>query len=521
MKANLRRVEELKQFKERIRLGGDIDRIRKQHESGKLTAWERVELLVDKGTFVELECLVTHRATELDMSSKVAYGDGVITGIGEVNGRKVAVYAQDFTFMGGSVGEMHGMKIAHLIELAMKLGIPIIGLNDSGGARIQEGVDSLKGYGEIFYRNVMASGVVPQIVAIMGPCAGGAVYSPALADFIIMVKKTSYMFITGPKVVKAATGEDVTFESLGGAEVHAEKSGVAHFVTNDDKDAIYLIKKLLSYLPSNNLEDPPYVDTGDDPNREDETLNSIVPDDPEEPYDMREIITRVFDRESFFEVQELFALNAITGFARLAGYVVGVVANQPTFMAGSLDINSSDKIARFVTFCDAFNIPVFTFVDVPGFLPGTIQEHGGVIRHGAKIIHAYAQSTVPKVTVIIRKAYGGAYIALGSKHLGADVVYAWPSAEIAVMGPEGAVEIIHKNKLEKADPEEREELIKSFVSEYRSRFANPYFPAGRGYIDNVLIPSETRSVLVQTLNFLLSKRERKPCPSKKHGVPPV
>lgn len=515
------RVEKLKQLREQIKLGGGIDKVKKQHEAGKLTAWERIELLVDGGTFVELGRFITHRATELGMSSRVAHGDGVITGIGEIGGRKVAVYAQDFTFMGGSVGEMHAMKIAHLIESAMKLGIPVIGLNDSGGARIQEGVDSLKGYGEIFYRNVMASGVIPQIVAIMGPCAGGAVYSPALADFIIMVRKTSYMFITGPKVVKAATGEDVTFESLGGAEVHAEKSGVAHFVANDDRDAISLIKKLLSYLPSNNLEDPPYVDTGDDPNREDETLNSIVPEDPEEPYDMREIITRIFDKGSFFEVQEFFAPNAITGFARLAGYVVGVVANQPMFMAGSLDINSSDKISRFVTFCDAFNIPLFTFVDVPGFLPGTVQEHGGVIRHGAKIIYAYSQSTVPKVTVIIRKAYGGAYIALGSKHLGADVVYAWPSAEIAVMGPEGAVEIIYKDKLEKADPEEREELVKSFVSEYRSRFANPYFPAGRGYVDDILVPSETRSVLVRTLSFLLSKREKKAHPSKKHGVPPV
>lgn len=515
------RVEKLKQLREQIKLGGGIDKVKKQHEAGKLTAWERIELLVDGDTFVELGRFITHRATELGMSSRIAHGDGVVTGIGEIGGRKVAVYAQDFTFMGGSVGEMHAMKIAHLIELAMKLGIPVIGLNDSGGARIQEGVDSLKGYGEIFYRNVMASGVIPQIVAIMGPCAGGAVYSPALADFIIMVRKTSYMFITGPKVVKAATGEDVTFESLGGAEVHAEKSGVAHFVANDERDAISLIKKLLSYLPSNNLEDPPYVDTGDDPNREDEALNSIVPEDPEEPYDMREIITRIFDKGSFFEVQEFFAPNAITGFARLAGYVVGVVANQPMFMAGSLDINSSDKISRFVTFCDAFNIPLFTFVDVPGFLPGTVQEHGGVIRHGAKIIYAYSQSTVPKVTVIIRKAYGGAYIALGSKHLGADVVYAWPSAEIAVMGPEGAVEIIYKDKLEKADPEEREELVKSFVSEYRSRFANPYFPAGRGYVDDILVPSETRRVLVRTLSFLLSKREKKAHPSKKHGVPPV
>jgi acetyl-CoA/propionyl-CoA carboxylase len=515
------KIEELRALRERARLGGGPERIASQHKAGKLTAWERLELLLDKGSFIELGRFVKHRATEFGMTEKVAYGDGVVTGLGEIGGRKVAVYAQDFTFMGGSVGEMHAQKIASLIELAVKLGVPVIGLNDSGGARIQEGVDSLKGYGEIFYRNVLASGVVPQIVAIMGPCAGGAVYSPALADFIVMVRKTSYMFITGPKVVKAATGEDVTFEELGGADVHATRSGVAHFVVNNDQEALNLIKKLLSYLPSNNVEDPPFVDTGDDPYREDEALNSIVPDDPEEPYDVKEIIDRVFDRGTFFEVHEHFAPNAVVGFARLGGYVVGVVANQPAFMAGALDINSSDKIARFVEFCDAFNIPVITFEDVPGFLPGTVQEHGGVIRHGAKIIYAYASSTVPKITVILRKAYGGAYIALGSKHLGADAVYAWPTAEIAVMGPEGAVEVIYRDALEAAKPNEREELVRKFAREYREKIATPYFAAGRGYVDDVIMPSETRKVVYQTLSFLMTKRERKPHPPKKRGLPPV
>ena len=515
------KIEEIRALRERARLGGGPERIASQHKAGKLTAWERLEILLDKGSFVELGRFVRHRATEFGMTGKVAYGDGVITGLGEIGGRKVAVYAQDFTFMGGSVGEMHAQKIASLIELAVKLGIPIIGLNDSGGARIQEGVDSLKGYGEIFYRNVLVSGVVPQIVAIMGPCAGGAVYSPALADFIVMVRKTSYMFITGPKVVKAATGEDVTFEELGGADVHATKSGVAHFVVNNDQEALSLIKKLLSYLPSNNVEDPPFMDTGDDPCREDEALNSIVPDDSEEPYDVKEIISRVFDRGTFFEVHEHFAPNAVVGFARLGGYVVGVVANQPAFMAGALDINSSDKIARFVEFCDAFNIPIITFEDVPGFLPGTVQEHGGVIRHGAKIIYAYASSTVPKITVILRKAYGGAYIALGSKHLGADAVYAWPTAEIAVMGPEGAVEVIYRDALEAVKPEEREVLVRKFAKEYREKIATPYFAAGRGYVDDVIMPSETRKVIYQTLSFLMTKRERKPHPPKKRGLPPV
>ncbi len=512
------RIEELLKKREQARLGGGPERIARQHAAGKYTAWERLEMLVDKGSFIEFGRFVLHRASEFGMDKRKAYGDGVITGLAEIGGRKVAVYFQDFTFMGGSVGEMHAAKIARTIQLALKLGIPIVGINDSGGARIQEGVDSLKGYGEIFYWNVMASGVVPQIVAIMGPCAGGAVYSPALSDFIVMTEK-SFMFITGPKVVKAATGEEVSFEELGGAHVHATRSGMAHFVAKTEEEAFETIRKLLSYLPSNNVEDPPYVDTGDDPERQDEALNSIVPDDPLKPYDVREVIERVVDRGTFFEVHAHFAPNAVVGFARLGGHVVGIVANQPAYLAGCLDINSSDKIARFVMFCNAFNIPIVTFVDVPGFLPGTAQEHGGIIRHGAKIIYAYAETTVPKLTVILRKAYGGAYIALGSRHLGGDVVLAWPTAEIAVMGPEGAIEIIYKRELAKA--ENPEELAKKFAEEYRRNIANPYVPAARGYVDDVILPSETRPVLIRALEFLLNKRERLPRPPKKHGIPPV
>ncbi|UNQ74132.1 acyl-CoA carboxylase subunit beta [Infirmifilum sp. NZ] len=492
--------------------------VRRLHEQGRLTVHERLSLLLDPDSFIPIGRYVQHRATGFGMESKKAYGDGVVAGLGTVDGRRVAVYAQDFTFMGGSVGEMHATKIARTIELALKLGVPVIGLNDSGGARIQEGVDSLKGYGEIFYRNVMASGVVPQIVAIMGPCAGGAVYSPALADFIVMTRK-SYMFITGPKVVKASIGEDVTFEELGGAEIHASRSGVAHFIAEDDREAIALVRRLLSYLPGNNTEDPPFVETGDDPLREDSSLEGVVPDDPVKPYDVREVIYRVFDAGSFLEVHQHFAQSAVVGFARLGGYAVCVVANQPAVMAGSLDIDSSDKISRFVQFCDAFNFPIVTFVDVPGFLPGTYQEHHGVIRHGAKIIYAYADATVPKITVILRKAYGGAYIAMGSKHLGADFVLAWPTAEIAVMGPEGAIEIIYKRELEKA--ENPEELAKVFAEKYRSEIANPYVPAARGYVDDVILPRETRPYLYKLLQFLMDKRERQPRPPRKHGVPPV
>jgi len=511
-------IEELHRLREQARLGGGLERIEQQHKKGKLTAWERIEILVDEGTFIELDEFVQHRATEFGMDKVKYLGDGVVTGIAMVNNRPIALYAQDFTVMGGSVGEMHAMKIAQLYDLAMKLGIPVVGLNDSGGARIQEGVDSLKGYGEIFYRNVMASGVIPQIVSIMGPCAGGAVYSPALADFIVMTRR-SFMFITGPKVVKAATGEEVTFEELGGAEIHTSISGVAHFIAEDDKDALMLIRKLLEYLPSNNMEDPPVVKTGDDPDRMDYELDNIVPTDPTEPYDMKEVIERVFDRGTFLEVHKHFAPNVIVGFARLDGMTVGIVANQPKVYAGCLDINSSDKISRFVRFCDAFNIPIITFVDVPGFLPGTAQEHGGVIRHGAKIIYAYSEATVPKITIIVRKAYGGGYIALGSKHLGADVVLAWPTAEIAVMGPEGAVEIIYKKVLAKA--ENPEELIKKFTMEYRKKFANPYIAASRGYVDKVIVPHETRPLIIRLLKLISSKRVGRPWPPKKHGIMPV
>ncbi|OYT31087.1 MAG: methylmalonyl-CoA carboxyltransferase [Thermofilum sp. ex4484_79] len=511
------KIEELIRKKQKAE-ERSVEAIEKQHRAGKLTVFERLDRLVDNGSFIDLGRFVTHRATEFGMDKKKMFGDGVITGLGRIDGRNVAVYLQDFTFMGGSVGEMHAAKIANLIKLAMKLGIPIVGINDSGGARIQEGVDSLKGYGEIFYSNVQASGIVPQIVAIMGPCAGGAVYSPALADFIIMTRK-SFMFITGPQVVKAAIGEDVSFEELGGAEVHVTKSGVAHFITEDEESAFSLIRRLLSYLPSNNLSDPPYIKSDDDPFREDEPLNSFIPDDTIKPYDVREIINTIFDRGSFLEVHSHFARNAVVGFARLDGNVVGVVANQPLHLAGALDIDSSDKISRFVRFCDAFNIPIITFMDVPGFLPGTVQEHGGVIRHGAKIIYAYSEATVPKITVILRKAYGGAYIAMGSKHLGADIVYAWPTAEIAVMGPEGAIRIIYKREL--ANAKSPEELVKEFVEMYRSKVATPYLSASRGYIDDIILPSETRKILVMTLNFLLSKRERPSRPPKKHGIPPV
>ncbi len=513
------KIAKLLKLREEAKLGGGLDRIEKQHAAGKLTARERLELLLDEDSFLEIDSFVLHRCTEFGMDKRKCLGDGVVTGFGKINGRLVAVYAQDFTFMGGSVGEMHAAKIVKLYDLALKMGVPVIGLNDSGGARIQEGVDSLKGYGEIFYRNVLASGVIPQIVAIMGPCAGGAVYSPALADFICMVEKTSFMYITGPKVVKAAIGEEVTHQELGGPDVHARLSGVAHFVAKDDKECIEIIKKLLSYLPSNNMEDPPYVNTGDEPDRMDTELDNIVPEDPMEVYDMREIIERVVDKGTFFEVQAEFAPNAIIGFARLNGYVVGIVANQPKVYAGCLDIDSSDKISRFVRFCDAFNIPVITFVDVPGFLPGTQQEHGGVIRHGAKIIYAYAEATVPKITVIVRKAYGGAYIALGSRHLGADFVFAWPTAEIAVMGPEGAVEIIYKRELAKA--ENPQELLQKFVKEYREKLAHPYVAAARGYIDAVIVPHETRPMLIKALEICLTKREVRARPPKKHGIMPV
>ncbi|ADD09171.1 acyl-CoA carboxylase subunit beta [Candidatus Aciduliprofundum boonei] len=497
--------------------GGGEERIKKQHEKGKLTARERIEKLLDEGTFVELGMFAESRATEFGMDKKRFPGDGVVTGYGTIDGRLVFVYAQDFTVLGGSLGEMHAEKITRVLDLALKNGAPVIGLNDSGGARIQEGVDSLKGYGEIFFRNTIASGVVPQIAVIMGPSAGGAVYSPAIMDFVVMVDKTSYMFITGPQVIKAVTGEDVDFESLGGARVHNEKSGNAHIFAKNEEEALHLVRALLSYLPSNNMEDPPFIDTGDPPDRMDYKLDKIIPKDPKKSYDVKDIINIIVDRGTFFEIHPLYAQNIVVGFARMGGKVVGIVANQPKFYAGVLDINASDKAARFVRFCDAFNIPIVTLVDVPGYMPGVAQEHGGIIRHGAKLLYAYSEATVPKITVILRKAYGGAYIAMGSKHLRADVVYAWPNAEIAVMGPEGAVNIVFRREIKEAEnPEKRRQEL---INEYRDKFANPYVAASRLYVDDIIYPHETRPKIIQALNMLENKKEERP--EKKHGNIPL
>jgi acetyl-CoA carboxylase carboxyltransferase component len=506
----------LKTSADKIKLNESKEAIDRQHKAGKLTARERLDKLLDPGSFTELDALITHRCNDFDMSEKKAYGDGVVTGYGRIDGRLVFVYSQDFMFMGGSLGEMHAKKMCKILDLAMKVGAPIIGINDSGGARIQEGVDSLAGYGEVFYRNVLASGVVPQIVAIMGPCAGGAVYSPALADFILMTKK-SYMFITGPRVIKTVTGEDVSSDKLGGGEVHASLSGVAHFVGESDEEVLSLIKILLSYLPSNNVEESPVVDAADSPSSTE--LNDIVPSEPDKTYDVRDVIAHVVDVNSFFEIHKNYAQNAVVGLARLNGRSIGIVANQADFLAGCLDINSSDKISRFVSFCDSFNLPLLTLVDVPGYLPGTEQEYGGVIRHGAKIIYAYSEASVPKITLILRKAYGGGYIAMCSKHIGGDVVFAWPFAEIAVMGPEGAIEIMSREKLEKA--ENREKTIKELVKDYQKKFSNPYTAASRGYVDAVIDVCETRRMVINALEMLLSKREIKPRPPKRHGNIPV
>ncbi len=500
-----------------IEQGGGETKIKKQHDSGKLTARERILKLFDEGSFVEIDAYVKHRCTEFDMPETEAPGEGVVTGYGTVDGRLVYVYAQDFTVIGGSLGEMHAKKICKVMDMAVKMGAPIIGMNDSGGARIQEGIDALSGFGEIFYRNVNASGVIPQISVIMGPCAGGAVYSPAITDFVFMVDKTSQMFITGPQVIKAVTGEEVTFDELGGASVHSSKSGVAHFKADNDEACIEQVKRLLSFLPSNNLESAPYYDTTDDLNRLSETLTNIVPDDNNKSYDVKEAIVAVVDNGDFFEVQKDFAQNIVVGFARMNGSTVGIVANQPKVLAGSLDVDSSDKAARFIRFCDSFNIPIITFTDVPGYLPGVEQEHNGIIRHGAKLLYAYSEATVPKINVILRKAYGGAYIAMSSKHLGADMVFAWPTAEIAVMGPDGAANIIFKNDIAtSADPiTTRQEKIE----EYRQKFANPYEAAKRGYIDDVIEPDSTRPRIISALEMLASKRESRP--AKKHGNLPV
>jgi propionyl-CoA carboxylase beta chain len=482
-----------------------------------LTARERLDLLLDKGSFRETDMFVTHRTTDFGLDKRKYLGDSVVTGWGTIDGRLVYVFSQDFTVFGGSLGEVHSAKICKIMDMAMKNGAPLIGLNDSGGARIQEGVVSLGAYADIFLRNTLASGVVPQISAIMGPCAGGAVYSPALTDFIFMVRNSSYMFVTGPDVVKTVTHEDVTFEELGGADTHASTSGVCHYVAENEADCLYMIRVMLSYLPQNNMEDPPFVPTSDDRLRTEEALDDIIPEDPSKPYDMREVIKMVVDDGIFLEVHENYAQNIVTCFARLGGHSVGIIANQPSVLAGVLDINSSDKAGRFVRFCDSFNLPLITFVDVPGFLPGTGQEHGGIIRHGAKLLFAYCEATVPKITLITRKAYGGAYDVMSSKHIRGDLNFAWPSAELAVMGPEGAVNIIFRKEIAAADdPDNRRDEL---VAEYRDKFANPYIAASRGYIDDVIEPRYTRPRLINALEMLSNKRDSNP--PKKHGNIPL
>lgn len=511
------RLQHLQKLREQALLGGGPKRIEDQHAKGKLTARERIDLLLDPGSFEELGMFVQHRSTDFGLDKQKYFGDGVVTGYGTINGRPVVVFSQDFTVFGGSLSEAHAEKICKIMDMAMKLGVPIIGLNDSGGARIQEGVVSLGGYANIFLRNVLASGVVPQISAIMGPCAGGAVYSPAMTDFVLMVKQTSYMFVTGPNVVKTVTHEDVSFEELGGAMTHATKSGVAHFASDNEVQCLDTIKQLLSYLPSNNMEDAPVVDLGDDPNRMDADLDTLVPDNPNKPYDMKEVLKRIVDKGEFLEVHEHYAQNLIVGFARLDGRSVGIVANQPAVLAGVLDIDSSLKGARFVRFCDAFNIPLVVFEDVPGFLPGTDQEWRGIIKHGAKLLYAFCEATVPRITVITRKAYGGAYDVMNSKHIRGDMNFAWPTAEIAVMGPKGAVEIIFKKEIEQA--ENKELATEQKVKEYREKFANPYVAAERGYIDEVILPHETRPKIIRALKFLENKVDGNP--KKKHGNIPL
>jgi propionyl-CoA carboxylase beta chain len=507
----------LADLERRAELGGGQARLDKQHAAGKLTARERIDALFDPGTFEELDKLVTHRCTDFGMDAQIVPGDGVVAGHGLVDGRQVFAFAQDFTVFGGSLSETNAAKIVKIMDLAMKLGSPIVGLNDSGGARIQEGVMSLGGYADIFLRNTLASGVVPQISAIMGPCAGGAVYSPAITDFTIMVKQTSYMFVTGPDVIKTVTHEDVTKEDLGGAMRHNATSGVAHFAVEDDRECLALIRELLSFMPANNLDDPPRAAPTDAPDRQDEALDGIVPVSPNQPYDMLDVIHSVVDDRYFVEVHQHYARNILVGFARLDGRPVGVVANQPAVLAGTLDIDASVKGARFVRFCDAFNIPLVTFEDVPGFLPGTVQEYGGIIRHGAKLLFAFAEATVPKVTVITRKAYGGAYCVMSSKHIRTDFNYAWPMAEIAVMGSEGAVNILYKRELDAAaDPvAARAER----VAEFREKFANPYIAAARGFVDEVIHPRETRPKLITALRNLQNKRDKNP--PKKHGNIPL
>jgi propionyl-CoA carboxylase beta chain len=517
MKTSADKLDELSQRRKAALIGGGEERIKKIHDTGRLTARERVDLLFDPGTFLELGVFVTHRSTDFGMDKQKITGDGVVAGHGRINGRPAYAFAQDFTVFGGTMSEANAAKICRLMDLAMENGAPIIGLNDSGGARIQEGVASLGGYADVFLRNTLASGVVPQISAIMGPCAGGAVYSPAITDFIIMVDHTSHMFVTGPNVIKAVTNEEVTFEELGGARTHSTKSGVAHFMAANDQDCILKVRKLLQFLPQNNLGDPPRLETGDPSDRTDEALDRIIPDNPKEPYDMLEVIRRVVDGGEFLEVQPLYAPNIVVGFARLDGRSVGVVGNQPKVLAGVLDIKSSAKGARFVRFCDAFNIPIVTFEDVPGFLPGTEQEFGGIIKHGAKLLYAYCEATVPKITVITRKAYGGAYDVMSSKHVRADFNVAWPTGELAVMGAEGAVNILNRREIEKAAAPDA--VRRRLIEEYNDKFANPYIAAELGYLDDVIVPRATRPTVIAALESLENKRQS--LPPKKHGNPPL
>jgi propionyl-CoA carboxylase beta subunit len=510
-------VKTLLQKKLEATAGGGEARVEDQHKKGKLTARERLELLIDPGTFEEIGMLVTHRSYDFGMEKQKIPGDGVVTGHGKIDGREVFVYSQDFTVFGGSLSEAHAEKICKILDMAMKVGVPVIGLNDSGGARIQEGVVSLGGYADIFLRNTLASGVIPQISAVLGPCAGGAVYSPAITDFILMVKNTSYMFVTGPNVVKTVTHEDVSFEDLGGAMAHAAKSGVAHFACDDEEECISTVKKILSYIPSNNMDDPPVVESQDPADRMDEALNSIVPENPNKPYDMKEVIHSIVDSKEFLEIHQHYAQNIIVGFARMNGFPVGIVANQPSVLAGVLDNDSSMKGARFVRFCDAFNIPLLVFEDVPGFLPGTLQEWGGIIKNGAKLLYAFCEATVPKITVITRKAYGGAYDVMNSKHIRGDINFGWPTAEIAVMGPKGAVEIIFKKEISKS--RNREAAIEEKEREFRDKFANPYIAAERGYLDDVIEPKETRPRVIRAFEMLSTKVDINP--KKKHGNIPL
>ena len=510
-------MKNLRKKEEKVKAGGGEKRVKAQHEKGKLTARERIGLLLDKDSFVELDMLVEHRCSNFGMDKITAPGEGVVTGYGTINGRLIYVFAQDFTVIGGSLGEMHAKKICKVMDMAIKMGAPCIGVNDSGGARIQEGVDSLSGYGQLFYRNTIASGVIPQISIIVGPAAGGAVYSPAIMDFVFMVKNVGIMHITGPAVIKAVTGEVVTSEKLGGAMTHNRESGVAHFAAENEEEVYQMVREMMGYLPSNNMETPPSIECKDDPNRMEEALLNIVPTDPNKPYEMKDVIKLIVDDGDFFESHRYYATNMLTGFARLNGQSIGIIANQPKVLAGCLDINASDKAARFVRFCDAFNIPILTLVDVPGFLPGSAQEYGGIIRHGAKLLYAYSEATVPKITLIVRKSYGGAYLAMCAKDLRADQVIAWPTAEIAVMGSQGAANIIFRKKIAKADNPEKVRQEK--INEFQEKFSNPYEAAKRGYVDMVIDPRETRPRLITTFEMLSTKRETRP--AKKHGNFPV